>query len=146
MKAILLLALRTTTGALLIIWGMIKALSPDVAIHVSDKYYDGALSAETLQAPLGWAQMALGAMVVLGLFRALVYPLQAAVLVIGALSIWKYILDPLGLYLLSEESRQVLFFPSSTVAVASLIMLAFREYDRIALDRALFRRRMLFAR
>lgn len=141
MKPILLLAVRASTGALLIIWGLIKAIAPDTAIHVSDKYYSGALSAEALQAPIGWAQIALGALVILGLFRHIVYPLQAAVLVVGALAIWKYLVDPLGLFLLNEETRQVLFFPSTTVAIASLILLGFREFDTLTLDRALLRRK-----
>ncbi len=140
MKSALLFLLRASTGALLIIWGLIKAQAPETAIHVSDKYYDGLLSAAALQAPLGWGQALLGLLVILGVFRVVVYPAQAIVLVAGALAIWKYLLDPLGLYLLSEETRQVLFFPSTTVAVASLILLAFRAEDRFALDRFIGRR------
>ncbi|GJL94035.1 MAG: hypothetical protein DHS20C05_04400 [Hyphococcus sp.] len=139
MKAALLLALRVTTGALLMIWGSIKAFAPAKAMMVSDKYYDGAVSDAALQMPLGIAQMLLGALVILGLFRRVIYPLQAVVLVGGALAIWKYLLDPLGLYLLTEETRNVLFFPSSTVAVATLILLAFKEYDALSLDRLLSR-------
>ncbi|MFN0025445.1 MAG: hypothetical protein ACKVS5_16255 [Parvularculaceae bacterium] len=139
MKSFLLLALRASTGALLIIWGLIKTQAPDAAIGVSNKYYAGLLSAEALQTPLGWAQAGLGALVILGLFRRIVYPLQAIVLFVGAAAIWKYLADPLGLYLLDAESRQVLFFPSTTVAVAALILLAFRTDDRAALDRLIFR-------
>ncbi|MEK7265484.1 MAG: hypothetical protein AAB227_05225 [Pseudomonadota bacterium] len=140
MKPVLLFALRLTTGALLIIWGLIKAGAPQTAIHVSDKYYSGVLSAEALQAPMGWAQIGLGALVMLGLARRIVYPLQAAVLLIGAAAIWKYLADPLGLYLLTEETRQVLFFPSTTVAVASLILLAFKGDDLLSLDNAIRRK------
>lgn len=140
MKPVLLLLLRISTGALLIIWGLIKAKAPEAAIGVSDRYYGGLISAEALQAPLGWGQALLGAMVILGLFRAVIYPLQAAVLVAGAVAIWKYLADPLGLYLLNEETRQVLFFPSTTVAVAALILLAFRSDDRLAADRLFARR------
>lgn len=140
MKPLLLLLLRVSTGLLLIIWGLIKAKAPEAAIGVSEKYYGGVLSAEALQAPLGWGQALLGVLVILGILRAVTYPLQAAVLVIGAAAIWKYLVDPLGLYLLNEETRQVLFFPSTTVAVASLILLAFRSEDRFALDRVIFRR------
>ncbi|HBS30938.1 MAG TPA: hypothetical protein DEA40_04240 [Parvularcula sp.] len=139
MKAWLLLFLRASTGALLIIWGLIKARAPETAIHVSDKYYDGLLSAAALQAPLGWAQALLGLLVILGVFRRIVYPLQAIVLVAGALAIWKYLVDPLGLYLLTEETRQVLFFPSTTVAVAALILIAFKADDALTLDRFLAR-------
>jgi len=140
MKAILLLTLRITTGALLIIWGSIKAFAPEAAMRVSDKYYDGVISESAWQMPLGIAQMTLGVLVIIGLFRRVVYPLQAVVLVVGALAIWQYLVDPLGLYLLNEQIRQVLFFPSSTVAVASLIMLAFYDEDGLSLDRLLFSR------
>ena len=60
-------------------------------------------------------------------------------LVGGALAIWKYLLDPLGLYLLTEETRNILFFPSTTVAIATLILIVFREYDTLSLDRVLKR-------
>ncbi len=139
MKALLLLLLRATTGLLLVIWGLIKVRAPESAIGVSDKYYGGMISAEALQPILGWGQIALGAFVILGLLRIVAYPLQALVLVVGAAAIWPYLADPLGLYLLDREASKVLFFPSTTVAVASLIMLAFKSDDGLALDRLLFR-------
>ena len=83
MKSLLLLLLRFTTGALLVIWGLIKVMAPASAIGVSNKYYGGLISAEALQPILGWAQIALGVFVIVGLLRAIVYPLQALVLVIG---------------------------------------------------------------
>jgi putative oxidoreductase len=95
-----------------------------------------------LQLPLGIAQVLLGLLLIVGLFRSFVYPIQALVLVGGALATGKYLLDPLGLYHLTEETRQVLFFPSSTVAVASLITLAFKSDDTLILDRLLFDRRI----
>ena len=140
MKSLLLLALRASTGALLIIWGTIKAMEPARSIRVSEGLYGGALSAQALQTPLGLAEIALGALVVLGLFRRIVYPLQAVVLVGGALTLWKYILDPLGAWLLTADTRQYLFFPSSTVAVAALILLAFKSDDRLTLDRLIARK------
>lgn len=139
-RAALLLALRATTGALLVIWGAIKIMEPDRAARVSDVFYGGLLSGQALQAPLGWAEVALGALVMLGLLRRIAYPLQALVLCAGALALWKYILDPLGAWLLTPETRQYLFFPSSTLAVASLILIFFMEFDRLALDHALRRR------
>jgi len=135
MKALTLLLLRTSTGALLIIWGMIKLMAPKAAIGVSNKYYFGMLSSDDLQVPLGAAEIALGAVVVLGLFRTIAYPLQTLVLGLGLAAIWKYIADPFGMYLLTEETRQVLFFPSTAVFAASLVLLAFREHDAITLDR-----------
>ncbi len=140
MKPILMLALRVTTGLLLIIWGSLRAFSPERGVGLADKYYGGAVNTETIQAAFGWSEIALGALVILGLFRVITYPLQALILVGGALAIWKHILDPLSLYLFTGDDRaNILFFPSTTVAVASLILLAFREYDTLSLDR-LFRR------
>ncbi|WP_375201458.1 hypothetical protein [Hyphococcus sp.] len=137
MKAFLLLALRATTGALLIIWGVLRVMTPQTAVGLSEKYYGGAISADALILPLAYGQIALGALVILGLFRRIIYPLQAVVLVGGAAAIWKYLADPLGLYLLTPETNKILFFPSTTVAVASLIIIFFKEYDLIALDRVL---------
>lgn len=140
MKAISLLLLRITTGLLLVIWGSIKIGAPDAAIGVSNKYYDGLLSAVDLQTALGAGEIALGALVILGLLRAISYTLQFLVLALGAAAIWEYIADPLGLYLMTRETAQVLFFPSTTVVVAALILLVFRNEDTITLDRVLFKR------
>lgn len=140
MKALSLASLRAATGLLLCVWGVIKIAAPEAAVNVSDTYYLGLLSAGALQRPLGIAEVALGMLVVLGLFRRITLPLQAVVLVVGALAIWRYLLDPLGLYLLDEGSRQVLFFPSLAMAAASILLVAFQDEDRFALDRLLFRR------
>lgn len=140
MKAATLLLLRITTGLLLVIWGFIKIGAPEAAIGVSDKYYDGLLSAPEIQFGLGVAEIALGVFVVLGLLRVLVYPFQALVLIAGAAAIWNYIADPFGMYLLTRETAQVLFFPSTTVAAASLVMLVFWSDDRFTLDRLAFGR------
>jgi uncharacterized membrane protein YphA (DoxX/SURF4 family) len=134
MKAFTLAGLRLSTGLLLLIWGLVKISAPGAAVGVSDKYYGGTLSAEMLQMPLGIAQVVLALLVIIGLFRRIVLPLQAIVLGIGLLAIWQYILDPLGLYLLTEDTRQLLFFPSLGIFFASLVLIAFRSDDRLALD------------
>lgn len=133
-KALALLALRITTGILLVMWGAIKIGSPEAAIRVSNTYYHNLLSASALQMPLGIAQAALGVFVILGLARRLTYPLQVIVLGLGTAAIWKYLVDPLGLWLLTEETRKPLFFPSSTVFVATIILLLYKADDRLALD------------
>ncbi len=140
MKSGLLLALRASTGLLLIIWGSLRAFSPERGVGLADKYYGGAVNTETIQAAFGWGEIALGVFVILGLFRIVAYPLQALILVGGVFPIWKHILDPLGNYLFAADERaNILFFPSTTVAIATLIILAFREYDTLSLDRVLKR-------
>ncbi|MGD9799121.1 MAG: hypothetical protein AB7F91_05505 [Parvularculaceae bacterium] len=141
MKPLLLLALRASTGALLIVWGALRAFSPERGVGLANKYYGGAVNSEAIQAAFGWGEIALGALVILGLFRIIVYPLQAVMLVGGAFAIWKHILDPLSLYLFTGEAKaNILFFPSTTVAVAALILLAFKSDDRLTLDRLIGRK------
>lgn len=140
MKAFTLLFLRMGTGFLLVLWGLVKAMAPDMSLHVSNTYYHGVLSIQNLQMPLGIAEIILGVLVILGLWRNIVLPVQALVLCIGLIAIWKYILDPFGLYLVPADARRPLFFPSLTVAAAALTQIAFREYDAFALDRVFKRR------
>lgn len=134
MKAGSLLFLRIGTGLLLIVWGLVRVAKPEIGAHVSDKYYSGIGAAHTVQLIWGAALLIVGALTLAGLWRRVVYPAQAVILVFGALSIWKYLLDPLGLWLLDREHSQILFFPSLTVAAASLVLLAFVEEDRLSLD------------
>ena len=137
MKAWTILFLRISTGLLLVIWGVIKIASPESAISVSDRYYFGAISAEGIQMVLGIAEVLLGLLVCLGLFRKISYPLQAIVLFLGVALIWNHILDPLGLWLVEAENRRTLFFPSLCVFFATLVPLVFKTDDTISLDRKL---------
>lgn len=139
MKSATLTGLRISTGLLLIVWGLIRVGAPSMGAHVSEKYYAGLGAANGVQVAWGIALLVLGGLVVLGLFRRYALPAQAVVLVTGALAIWKYLLDPLGLYLLTRETSQVLFFPSLGIAFAALVLVAFREDDLFTLDRLIDR-------
>lgn len=135
LKPFSLLLLRLGTGLLLSIWALVKIMAPGKAIGLSEKYYGNMLSADALQLPLGLLQFALGLLVVVGLFRKVVYPVQAVVLGIGLLAVGKYIIDPLGLYLLTPDTSQLLFFPSLGLFAAALVLVAFRAEDTWSLDR-----------
>jgi putative oxidoreductase len=134
MKALSLLFLRVSTGLLCIIWGLIRVGDPAIGAKVNGTYYGGILSSTTAQYIWGGFFLIVGLLTILGLLRRYAYPLQAAILCVGALGIWKYLLDPLGLWLLDRETSQVLFFPSLGMAAATLVLLAFRDEDGIALD------------
>jgi len=136
-----LLGLRIGTGLLLILWGGLRLMTPDAGPGLAQKYYSGFMGASAVQIAFGAAEVLIGLLVVLGLFRRIAYPLQALVLVPGALLLWRYLLDPMGLYLLDRETSQILFFPSITVAAAALVLLAFRDEDRWSIDARLARRR-----
>jgi len=141
MKAASLLFLRISTGLLVILWGVFKVMNPKSAIGISESYYGGTLSAEAMQMPLGILQILIGVLVILGLIRKIVYPVQALILCFGALAVWKFLLDPLGLYLLDKESSTKLFFPSLGMAAATLVLLAFKDEDTLSLDAKLARRK-----
>ncbi len=136
-----LLGLRAGTGLLLVLWGSLRVLTPETGPGLANKYYFGLLDMQTLQIAFGVAEMVIGAMVVIGLFRLLVYSLQAIILIPGALMLWRYLVDPLGMWLLSREDSQILFFPSIAVAAATLVLIAFREFDRLSLDSYLANRK-----
>jgi uncharacterized membrane protein YphA (DoxX/SURF4 family) len=131
-----LLLLRIGTGLLLMLWGSLRLIAPQAGPGLANKYYSGLLNIEAAQLAFGAIEVGIGALVILGLFRRVVYPLQALILVPGTLLLWRYLLDPLGLYLMSKEDSQILFFPSITVAAACLVLLAFRDEDWISIDHA----------
>jgi uncharacterized membrane protein YphA (DoxX/SURF4 family) len=128
LRPLSLVLLRLGTGLLLIFF------SPAAGPGLANKYYGGLLDAQNLQVAFGAAEMAIGLLVVLGLFRRAAYVLQALILIPGALVLWRYLLDPMGMYLMTKESSQILFFPSITVAAACLVLLAFRDEDLYSLD------------
>lgn len=136
-KAWSLLLLRIGTGLLLVLWGGLRVMSPDAGPGLANKYYGGLLDMQAIQLAFGAAEIAIGALVVLGLFRRVAYPLQALILIPGALVLWRYLLDPMGWYLLSAEDSQILFFPSIAVAASTLVLLAFRDEDRLSFDHRL---------
>lgn len=137
LKPASLLLLRIGSGLLLVLWGLLRVTTPAAGPGLADKYYSGLLNQPAIQTAFGAAEILIGALVVLGLLRRFVFPLQAIILVPGALILWRYLVDPLGLYLLDGETSQILFFPSIAVAAASLVLIAFRDEDRWSLDQAL---------
>lgn len=141
-KAATLLLLRVGTGLLLVLWGGLRLVSPAAGPGLAAKYYGGFLDMQSVQLIFGAAEVIVGLLVVGGLFRRLAYPLQALILVPGAVVLWRYLLDPMGMYLLDRETSQILFFPSITVAAATLVLLAFQEHDHWSIDYRLMIRRM----
>ena len=131
MKAASLLLLRVSLGLLMVIWGADKLVNVDHGLAVSERFYLGAFSSAALLRGFGVAQLALGALVLLGVARRYVYPVLLAVTGATLLGVWKSVVDPWGWYL---EGANVLFYPSLIIVAASLVLWAFRDEDRLALD------------
>ncbi len=132
MKSISLLLLRLSTGIYLILWGLVKLTATDVANSVSNTYYGGMISGDTINLALGGLQVLVGALVVIGFARTFSYAAQLLWYVAGIIPIMGYIVDPFGRYLV--ETPKLTFFPSTTLLFAALVLLAFKEYDSMSVD------------
>jgi uncharacterized membrane protein YphA (DoxX/SURF4 family) len=132
MKANTLLLLRVSLGLLMLIWGVDKVVNVRHGLTVSEHFYLGAFSSAALLQAFGVVQIALGALVLLGLGRRLAYPLLLMITGTTLLGVWKSVIDPWGWYL---KGANVLFYPSLIIFAGSLVLWAFRDEDQLALDR-----------
>jgi putative oxidoreductase len=132
MKAYALLFLRASVALLIIFWGIDKIVDPGHSLAVSDRFYRGLLSFPALMPILGAAQVGVGLLALVGLYRRIADPIVALLNLGSMLGVWKSIVDPWGWYL---EGTNVLFFPSLTVMAASLLLLVLREEETLVLDR-----------
>jgi hypothetical protein len=139
-RSLTLMLLRISTGALLMIWGVVRFIQTDRAIGLSERFYFGLVSTPLMQHVLGGLQIFIGAMVILGVFRRVFYPLQAVALGLGGLAVWRSYIDPLGQFF-GREGTNLLFFPSSTVFFATLVLIAFIDHDHWSIDKQTRRRR-----
>ena len=131
-KAISLFLLRFSTGIYLVLWGIDKLINAARAVGLSDRFYGGLVSSETLIPMIGIVQIVVGLTVVLGLLRKFSYTAQLGLYLIGILPIIGYILDPFAAYLV--ETAHLTWFPSTTLLFASAIIIVFKEFDTISLD------------
>ena len=129
-----LLALRVSLGLLMLVWGADKIANPAHGVGVAEHFYFGLFGARALMPALGALQLALGLLVLVGLARRLAYPALAAVTGVTLVGVWRSVLDPWGWYL---DGTNALFFPSLIVFAGTLVLLAFRDHDGLALDRRL---------
>jgi len=137
-----LLIMRVGTGMLLVLWGGVRLLSEGMGPKLAHKYYGGVGADSTLQLAFAGFEVVLGLLVVIGLFRKYALIGSAVILVGGALPIWRHLLDPFGQYLFAnQDDANLLFFPSLTVAGASLALIALRDMDRLAIDNLLGKKR-----
>jgi uncharacterized membrane protein YphA (DoxX/SURF4 family) len=132
MKPRSLLLLRISLGWLMVIWGVDKLVNVAHGLTVSEHFYLGAFSSAVLLRGFGVVQIALGALIVLGVGRRLAYPLLLAVTGATLLGVWKSVVDPWSWYL---SGANVLFYPSLIIFAGSLVLWAFRDEDQLVAGR-----------
>ena len=69
----------------------------------------------------GIAELILGGLVIVGLWRRYTYLVVVAIAAITAAGVWRSIVDPWGWYL---QGANALFYPSLIILAASLVLLA----------------------
>ena len=126
-----LFLLRVTIGWLLVLWGVDKLVDVGHGQSVAETFYLGIGTQAVVLHVLGVAQIALGAAVVLGLWRRIAYPVAFVVLLITALGVWRSIIDPWGWFL---EGAHVLFYPSAIIAAGALVLWGQMDQDEMTLD------------
>ncbi|PKM28675.1 MAG: hypothetical protein CVV07_13535 [Gammaproteobacteria bacterium HGW-Gammaproteobacteria-11] len=131
MQSWTLLFLRISLGWLLVIWGADKIINIEHGIAVANKFYFGFLASPALLPIAGIAQVAVGLAVVLGLFWRWAYPVQLILNAASLLAVATSVIDPWGWFI---EGTNALFYPSLIIFAGSLVVMAFRDQDRLALD------------
>jgi uncharacterized membrane protein YphA (DoxX/SURF4 family) len=127
-----LLLLRVTVGGLLVWWGLDKLVNVAHGIAVAQHFYFGVGSHTVFLQALGILEIGIGALVVLGWGRRWAYPALLLFTGITVLGVWKSIVDPWGWIF---EGTNALFYPSAVIFAGSLVLWAFRDLDRLVLDR-----------
>lgn len=132
MKAWTLLFLRISLGWLLVIWGADKIFNVEHGMAVANKFYFGFLASEMLLSIAGILQVLVGLAVVVGVFRRWVYPAQILLNAASLFAVFASVIDPWGWFI---EGTNVLFYPSLIVFAGSLLLVAYRDEDSLALDK-----------
>lgn len=131
MKVWTLLFLRVSLGWLLIIWGADKVFNTEHGMAVANTFYFGFLAMESILQISGIVQILIGLLVVVGFARLWVYPLQLLLNAASLIAVSQSVIDPWGWFF---EGSNVLFYPSLVIFAGSLLLMAFRDQDRLALD------------
>jgi putative oxidoreductase len=131
MKAWALLGLRVSMGWLLVVWGADKVFSTSHGLAIAEKYYFGLFASEATLPIVGVLQLLVGLAVVVGALRRWVYPVQLVLNAASLLAVAGSVIDPWGWYL---EGSNALFYPSVIIFMASILLIAFKDEDRLCLD------------
>jgi putative oxidoreductase len=126
-----LLLLRLTIGALLVWWGLDKLVQVDHGLEVAQSFYFGVGASRAFLQAFGVFETALGLLVMLGWGRRWTHPLLLLITGVTLIGVWRSVVDPWGWVF---EGSNVLFYPSAIIFAGSLVLYAFRDADRLALD------------
>ncbi|MEE4464240.1 DoxX family membrane protein [Azotobacter chroococcum] len=133
MKTWTLLFLRVSLGWLLVIWGADKVFNVEHGMAVANKFYFGFLAAESALRVAGALQILVGLAVVVGFARRWTYPVQVLLNGASLLAVMQSVIDPWSWMF---QGSNALFYPSLIIFAGSLLLIAYRDEDRLVLERS----------
>lgn len=139
-----LLFLRVTTGFLLVWSGLDKLVRASTPFAVYRHFEVDAATGAILGLATGGAQLVIGVLCVIGLWRRAALPLQALINGFTAASVWWAIVDPWRWYVTGVDRivfNSAVFYPTSITFASCVLLIVFRRQDTMALDRLMGRGR-----
>ena len=144
-KRICLLLLRVTTGFLIIWFGLAKVVNGQAPSALKTLPGLDVVPEAIIAILSGGIETTIGIFCVLGLWRKVTLPLQALINGFTALRVWWAIVDPFRWYI-TDVDRIVfnshVFYPASITFAACLLLIAFRDQDKLAIDTLIDKRRL----
>lgn len=135
-QLITLVFLRIATGFLLIWGGLNKIVTGSGPFALRSAELD-ATTANLIGLGAGGAQLVIGVLCVIGLWRVVVYPLQALIHGFTAASVWWAIIDPYRWYIEGVDRivfNSAVFYPTIITFAACVLLIAFMRADRWSVD------------
>lgn len=129
--------LRIGMGLFLAAWGVDKLVATEGSVGTFSHFYGMDLGAAVLQV-FGVAEILLGAALAVGLFRVATAWIQLLVNGVSTVASWKQILDPWGLFGLTDGGTH-LFLASIVITAASIVLVLNARDATLTLDRRLRR-------
>lgn len=126
--------LRIGMGVFLIDWGLDKWFATEGSVGIFSHFYGVDVGA-VLVRTFGAAEVLLGLLLAVGLFRIATAWIQLVVNGVSTLASWKQILDPWGVLGLTDGGAH-LFLASIVITAASIVLVLNARDDRWTLDRA----------
>lgn len=129
--------LRIGMGIFLAMWGLDKIFAVEGSTRIFSGFYGMDLGAVAIQA-FGIAEILLGVALALGLFRVASAWIQLVVNGVSTAASWRQILDPWGLFGLTDGGSH-LFLASIVITAASVVLILNARDPVLTVDAALGR-------
>lgn len=130
--------LRIGMGIFLAMWGLDKIVASEGASRIFAGFYGVEGLGSTALVAFGIAEVLLAAALAAGFFRVAAAWLQLGVNAVSTFTSWRQILDPWGVFGLTEGGTH-LFLASIVIMAVSVVLVLNARDETMTLDRALGR-------